>query len=73
MNLSIYALINGVNRRVTKTSKDKKEVETIIDTIKSQGYKIGGIDFKFHLEFNDVISLNEREQRNTRSIVVIPV
>lgn len=70
MRFVIYAKGNEISKRIVDVDKDNKTISGIIETIKANGYKVGENNYKYDLEFEDVISLNGKEIIKNKCLVI---
>jgi hypothetical protein len=70
MRFIIYAIENDLSKKIFDVDKDSKTVSGIIETIKANGYKIGDKNFKYDLEFEDIISFNGKVTNKNKCLMV---
>lgn len=66
----MYLNKNGKSEKIFDVDKDSKTINGIIETIKSNGYKMGEKSCKYDLEFEDVVSLNGKEISKNKCLVI---
>lgn len=70
MVFRIYVDEKEISKQLVEMDNDDKTIEQIVERIKLNGYKIDNKSYKYGLEFDDIVSINENQKVKRKCLII---